>query len=460
MSKRLAVTDSIAFAFGFAWQALDPVESKSSKLAELLGQGNKWQASYKKNGTEYLGVSKDNFSPLPKIKTLSGAAMMANHPELVGKTVWIVMEEPIDGDQGKGGASLDPLVAKSARSEMVVVGLVNGNIVIDDYVDTEGYHKQRAVFLDRCSKAKANHITVGTSYNLGRVAQQYKWSDFLPAKGKKSVPVRTLEPGVYGRVLLVALAVAVCFGIGWSYVAWSNAQKVKAERERRARESRNIPAMYKASVAAILDQPVMRANTAFAELRDRLRRFPVQMAGWKLSQIDCRASTSGCVATWANKSGLGTNRGFIDAAPKEWGTVTFNPDGQTLSHSLPFKLTVARLPARDVWPHERDFLVKQFSQWQSYWIVGFHPELDPVAHVAGLISGLDEQTAAELPDAIWTRRWTIKPTPWYLSDGFDRTAEKGDANLPDSVTVDQIGLKVDSENQVKFEAEGAIYESK
>lgn len=462
MSKRLAVTDSIAFAFGFTWQALDPVESKRAKLQELMAQGNRWKAGFKNNGVEYLGVSKDDFTPLPKIKTLSGAALMANHPKLVGRTVWIVMEEPLSDelpaeDQEEGAAK----PSSGPRSEMVVVGLVKGNIVVDDYVDTDGYKHQFAVFVDRCAKAKAKHITVGTSYTLGRVAEQYTWEEFFPNKANKAVHVTTLEPGIYGRVVWGAVIFAAISGLVWGYVAYDNAQKAKAERERREREKRNLPALYTAAVAEILAQPTLRANSAFAELRNQLHSFPLERAGWKLRQVDCQAITADCIATWSNELMHGTNRGFAAAAPKEWGAITFTADGKQATHGLPFKLTTARLPARDTWPTDRNFLLKQFSQWQSYWIVGFHPELGAQPHVIGLVPGLDESMAAALPDAVTTRTWAIAETPWYLSEGFDRSPEKGDANLPDSVTVEHIGVKVDKKDQqMKFEANGAIYENK
>jgi hypothetical protein len=458
MPKRLAINDSTAFAFGFAWQSLDPVESKSAKLTELMGQGNKWKASFKREGTEYLGVSKEDLSPLGKMKTLSGAALMAKHPKLAGRTVWIVMEEPVTEDAPDLGGS----AAKVARSEIVIVGLVKGNIVIDDFVDSEGgYTKQWAVFVERCGKAKAQYTTVGTSYTRGKVAEQFTWQDFLPSKANKPVPVSSLEPSVYGRVVLAALVVAACSGIGWGYVAYHHAQQAKAERLRREREKRNLPAQYSESVSGILAQPMLRANTTFAELRHQLHRFPLEHKGWKLSKIECTAASAGCIATWSNDDkGSGTNRGFAEAAPKEWGPITFTADGKTASHAMPFKLATTAVPERNKWPRDGDFLMKAFSQWQSYWIVGFHPELDAAPHVIGLVAGLDEATAAELPDVVWARVWKIGATPWYLSDGFDRTADKGDGALPESVTVDRIDLKVDAEGQLKFDANGVIYESK
>lgn len=460
MSKRIQINDSIAFAFGFSWVGLDPVESKGAKLSELLGQGNRWQASFKRGKTEYLGVSKDDFTPLPKIKTLSGAALMANHPQLAGQTVWIVMEEPSVENSSEEGDSAPALEDRAAQSEMVVVGLLNGNIVIDDYVNKAGYLKHMAAFNERCSKAKVKYTTVGASYTLGHVSHQFAWNDFLPSKVSKAVAVKTLEPSMHGRALIGLGVIVACSGLVWGYVAWDNEQKEKAERDRRAQAARNIPALYTAAVAQILAQPVVRANSAFAELRGKLAQLPTRHVGWDLEQIECTANTAGCTATWANKKNLGTNRGFAEAAPKEWGEITFAPSGQSLTHSLPFKLSKTPLPSRDSWPTVREFLLKQFSQWQSYWIVKFHPELELAPHIVGIVPGLQERDAAELPDATWATNWSIKDTYWDLSEGFDKSPEKGDANLPDSVTLERVILKPTAERQLKFDAEGIIYERK
>ena len=464
MSKRLQVNDTTALAFGFTWQALDPMESRSAKLAELLGQGNKWQASFKRNGDQYLGVSKEDFRPLPKIKTVSGAALMANHPSLAGKTVWIVMEEPVDevhADEPPVKTEGVPSpAAKPVQSEIIVVGLLNGNIVVDDYVNKAGYQRAMASFIERCSKAKASYTTVGTSYTLGRVHQAYTWTDLLAPKGLKTVPVKTLEPSMYGRVLGVAAAVATVSGLVWAYTAWDEAQRMEAERLRREQAARNIPALYTASVNDIIARPVLQANKVFLELRKQLGFFPTHLAGWNLESIVCAAQTTACVGTWGNREKQGTNRGFAAAAPSSWGAITFAPSGEVATHVLPFKLTAALLPARESWPVGSDFLLKQFSEWQKYWIVGFRPVLADRPSVVGLVPGLDESTAATLPDVVWATVWRIDATDWDLSDGFDTAAEKGDGNLPDSVTVEGLTLKATKDGHLKFDANGLIYERK
>lgn len=455
MSKRLAVNDSIAFAFGFTWQALDPVESRSAKLSLLFGQGNKWQASFKRGRVEYLGVTKDDLSPIPHIKTVSGAALMASHPELAGRTVWIVMEEPADEQFGEGMAIERP--GRGTQNDIVVVGLVNGNIVVDDFVDRAGYNRHRAAFAERCTKAKLAYTTVGTSYSLGGVSQSYVWDDFLPAKASKAMPVRPLEPGLQGRVLLGLTLFALAFGLVWAYVAWDNEQKQLAERQRRSREARNLPALYTAAVEELLGRPVLRANTVFAELRGKLGDLPSSVERWALKSIQCKAETAACVAVWENRFGLGTNRGFAAAAPKEWGEIAFDPSGRTVSHALPFKLTTARLPERTAWLTSREFMLKPYSEWQSYWVVGFHPEIAAQPHVVGRVTGLDDGTAADLPNVTRAIAWSIKATPWDLSDGFDTDPGKADSSLPDSVTVERIELRMDAEQHLKFDAEGDIY---
>lgn len=451
MSKRLQVTDTLALAFGFNWLMLDPFESRSERLTGLLAQGHRWQASFRRAGNDHVGVSKEDFSPLPKIRTVAGAPLMAGHPKLAGQTVWIVMEEPgiADEQHEEGGAG--------THSEMTVVGLLNGNIVIDDVVDQAGYLRLYAAFQERCKKAKAAWFTAGTSYSVGKLVHEFGWEDFLPTRGNPAVPVRALEPSVQGRIL-VALAVAVTLaGIHWGYVHWDDERVAEQARLQRARAMQNIPAMYTAAVGEILGRPVLRANRAFVELRAKLHGFPLKLAGWELHRIECHAASASCTATWINALKLGTNRAFAAAAPREWDGIVFAPSGEEVTHRLPFKLDTAPLPGRDTWPRHGEFLLKQFSQWQSYWVIGFRPELTAQPRIVGMVAGLDQDSAAAFPDATWATPWSIGKTDWFLSEGFDSTPEKGDANLPDSVTVDNITVRVDGNHAVKFEASGLIY---
>ena len=456
MSKRLQVTDTLALAFGFNWLMLDPFESRGERLTGLLAQGNRWQASFRRAGNDHVGVSKEDFSALPKIRTVAGAPLMAGHPKLAGQTAWIVMEEPgIADEQGDGGAGAG--TATGTHSEMAVVGLLNGNIVIDDVVDQAGYLRLHAVFQERCKKAKAPWFTAGTSYSVGKLVLQLGWEDFLPTRGNAAVPVRALEHSVQGRIL-AALAVAVTLaGVHWGYVRWDDERVAEQARLQRARAMQNIPAMYTAAVGDILGQPVLRANSAFVELRSKLHDFPLKLAGWDLHKIECQAASAACSATWINTLKLGTNRAFAAAAPREWDGVVFAPSGEEVTHRLPFKLSTAPLPGRETWPRHAEFLLRQFSQWQSYWVVGFRPALTAQPRIVGMVAGLDQDSAAAFPDATWATPWSIEKTDWFLSEGFDSAPEKGDANLPDSVTVNNITLRVDRNHAVKFEANGLIY---
>lgn len=451
MSKRIGVGEHYALAFGFNWQALDQLESRSAKTRELVEQGYRWAASFKLGRAEYLGVSKDDFAPIKGKRTLSGAGQIALHPELRGKTYLVAMEEPVDG---------------TADSDVAVVGLLNGHVVFDDVIPAANFKEVWGAFVARCNKASVRPQLAGRLFRLGTVQLELEWVDFVPAAGKrtlrlskaKTVPVKALEP-VLSRKMKIGLATGISASLlAWGYVAVQERMKIEAAAEERARAQRDFPARYAASVNQLLREPVMLANSAFAELRRHLHSFPVALAGWRLRTISCEADGK-CRAVWENARGLSTNREFVDAAPKEWKDIELTREGNTLSHALPFALSRKELAPRDQWPDQRTFLLTHFSQWQRYWVVGFHPVLE-APKLVGMPPG-DALAAESYPMATFASKWSIpKTTPWYLSDGFDKTAEKGDGNLGDNVTVQRIELHVDGPNAINFEAEGLVYARK
>jgi hypothetical protein len=453
MSKRIGIGDGYALAFGFSWQALDPLESTSDKRKEFVEQGKRWEATFRVGKTEYIGVSQDDLTPIPKVKTLAGAAQVAIHPELRGKTVLVVIEEPNAGD---------------GDNEVAVVGLLNGNVVIDDYVTARDFHELAGQFKTRCTRANQPFAVVGRTITLGPVSAELSWNALAPQKPKgifkrlvappNGIKVRSLNTPMSVRVLSVAGVAVVFLGIFWAYDNHQQALKAK-ELAARQETLHRLPTMYADSVNQLLNSPVLLANSAFGQIRAELREFPTSIAGWRLAKITCEADGT-CTATWNNLRKVGTNREFVEAAPKSWGVVQLSNSGETLTHLLPIRLKKHILLDKQRWPDEHAFLLKHFSQWQRYWLLGFHPELESSAHIMGVPSGVDPRAAEAYPTATWATKWAIKNTPWDLSDGFDSAAEKGDGNLPDNVTVEKIAINFGTDNKVLFEAEGQVYARK
>jgi len=451
MSKRIGIGDNYALAFGFSWQPIDPLESSGSQRKQLIAQGMLWEASFKttRNQVEFIGASREDFAPIKNVTTVAGAAQMAKHPRLAGRTVFIVMEDVVEG---------------AHYNEVAVVGLINGNIVVDDYTTTQFLGKLRAEYRDKVANTNRQFEVVGKSVTLGALAESFSWNDFKPTKsgffGKDTdlpaIHVKSLEPKIAPAIVWGAVISLALMGAAWGYTDYTAAQEARKAAARLKEQQNSGPIRYSKSIVNLLAEPVMPANSTFAILREALQGLEVERSGWHLSRVNCSQDGS-CSATWGNYLNLANYRDFVAGAPKEWGTIALNIKGDELSHKLPTKLPMRKLPAQTTWPDLRTFLMSGFSEWQKYWVLSFHPDLPAEPIVMGVPSGVDAKAAIEFPDAVLATKWTIKHTPWYLSELFDKSIEHPAANAPDSMTVENITINIEKDQSVLFDAEGKIY---
>lgn len=449
MSKRIGIGEKYALAFGFSWQTIDELESLSSQRKRLMAQGMTWEAMFKSGDHEFIGSAKHDFTPIKGKSTLAGAAQMATHPRLAGRTVFIIMEQPIENEE---------------FNEVAVVGLINGNIVIDDYTTTDHAKRLRVEFSDRAKRSEVGFEMVGKSLTQGPVIEQFDWEDFRPAagrlfpktKGLSAIRVKPLEPKIATKIALAALTGIAVFSAIWFYIDHQQAEKARKIEQATLARKNSGPMQYANSVSEILATPVLAAGTTFAALREAIGDGETKRNGWRLKNITCSSSGT-CSATWENDLGIANFREFTDSAPKEWGVIELNHDGTELSYKLPVALPLRALPPSKAWPDTRSFLLNGFSQWQKYWVVGFHPELAKEPVLMGLPSGVDQHAAEAFPNATWAIKWSIKKTPWYLSEGFDSSSEHSESNLPGSVTVESISINFEKDQTVLFDAEGQVY---
>jgi hypothetical protein len=457
MSKLIGTGEGsgYALAFGLSWHVIGPLDNLSEMRREQQNKFMRWEATYKVAGSDNYGWSKEEFV-LPKgVKTLSGAAQIALHPKVHGHTVLVIMEVPSSDD------GTDNLVA--------VVGVLNGNVVIDDMIAKSHQGELVTNFRERCKKAESSFTIIGLSISQGRFDGELTWQDFEPLRRSGAVgrfmprvaaPLVPLELGLSTQAIALGVSGVLLVGSVWAYNTHSDNKKAAAANKvRQERESR--PINYEKAVSELLSQPVLLANSSFKDLREYVHGFPTQQKGWRLYQVECLA-TGICEATWQNPSGLATNRDFSESAPKEWGVVRFDSTGRTLSHTMPFRLPLRRMLAKEKWPTEQGFLLGPFSQWQKYWVLKFEPTLAKKSELIGNTEGVDARAAAEYPGATWATAWTIDKTPWDLSEGFDHTDEATGAALPACVTVERIimSFQFEPSKEVSFKANGRVYARK
>lgn len=434
METVIQIDDRHAFAFGMTWLAVDPMISRGSQLKEIrAGHSAKWIASSKVFGQESIGYAKDLILPTG-IETLSAAGQVALSAACKGKTVFVLMEE--EGHDGAG-------------NDVGIVAMIDGHIKHDAWVKVSGVEELRLAFQQQCARAGTVFETVGHTITLP-VSQQLHWDDLLPKpratglgkfKSVEAVRVLPLTADIPTWVLLTVVSVAA-IGIGLWFWNSSVAEKNRI-RKLSMRPSAPDPAqLYAVAATQYLAQPVLPAAQVIRELRTQLKEFPVQLAGWNLTRIDCTAA--GCGALWTRK--FGTYKEFVDRAPKAWGEVQLHSDGTKIAHAVPVKLATAALPAQTSWPAERAFILDVVSKWQKYSDVKFKADLQAPALMA-VPPAVQPQAAAAFPNAIWAMKWGVKDSQWWMSEAL--------FNLPDNVTVDSVSLVFGPE--INFNVEGKVY---
>lgn len=449
MAQRIQISDDFTLAFGLAWIAIDPLTSRGEQIRPLQEQGARWQAAFTQDGNESFGYSSADLKPVKgdRTKLLSGAGQVALHPSVRGKTALVLLED---------------MIYAGGQGDVAVVGLIGGSVVVDAFVPLAEVNGVIEAFEERCAKAKREFTIYGdTQANDLQVDEVLPWHELAPQRtgkklslkrGEKLVYIKPLRPAMPNWVPYAVSAGALAVIGYWGYGQYTEMQ-LKAARAKQAQQQ-DPRKLYADSSAQLLAQPVLRANTAFRELRAAIAGMQTNLVGWSLSSVVCGEQGT-CSATWTQKTG--TYKEFVAAAPAEWGVIGLDNDGTKATHNIPLKMTLHPLPPRDQWTDERNFQIEHLSQWQKYWVMQFTPKLGKAAQVVGLPPGMDEVTASQFPEAIWATTWDVQGGDWFMSEAFDTTdAARDQRPLPDEVTVKGITIHF-NEKSIKFDAGGQVY---
>ncbi|QOU76431.1 hypothetical protein JAB4_059310 (plasmid) [Janthinobacterium sp. HH102] len=443
MENVIQVDDKYALAFGFKWVTLDPIISRGKQLSDLrTDYGARWLATFKINGSENIGYAKKLSVP-KKIKVLSGAGQLALHERFIGKSVLVLLEDANHADGGQ------------VENDVAVLGLINGNVVLDAFVKSSHVQKLRQEFLDQCTRAHVEYLTVGQAITIDEVDQEFLWSNLLPVnnitgigkfyKKPRVVVVRPLNKDLPSWLLwlLLVLILVIC-GIYYSQVR--SDERDRLQRLMLNNQKPDPAKLYADSVNQLLNSDVLVASMAAKILGKELKAFPTQKVGWRLDKISCN-SNSGCVARWNRK--FGTFAEFIASAPKDWGEIEPSHDGQSLSHSLPIVLTKEKLLKKEEWPTEKGIIISVVSKWQKYSTLKFDASMLP-AGLYGVPPSVQPQLAASMPLATWAAVWEIKSAPWWAIDSVE--------DLPRNMAIESFDLSVG--NEITFSMKGIAYVKK
>jgi len=435
MESIIQIDERYALAFGLHWQMLDPMRSRGSQLKEFRQEnGARLIAAFKGHGQETVGYAKTLTLP-KKLRTLSAAGQIATSKVFRGKTVLIFLE-----DKSHAGAETD----------VGVVGLINGNVVQDVWTKASGVEALRNKFREQCARAEIEFTTVGTAHTITAVDGRITWLDILPtASGKglarfkrtQTVPVLVLRPDLPPWAMYTIITLGV-LAVGYWFYDKHETEQARLRKLALQNKAPDPAQLYATEVTKLLTTPTLSAAQAIRELRVQLKDLDVQRAGWDLGNVTCTAS--GCNAVWTRR--YGTYKEFTDRAPKEWGVIRLFNDGKKLEHALPIRFTTAALPPVNTWPTEREFILNQVSRWQLYSDINFKTELMPVALMA-VPPSVQPDFAAALPSAVWSMKWNVKDTQWWMSDAL--------LSLPANVTIDTVSISFGQ--AINFNVEGKVY---
>lgn len=439
--KVFEVSDTDAFAFGLSWHVLDSHEPRGAQINAHRERGTRWIASFKNDNEENVGLA-DTISDLPpsRMRLVCGAAQVAKHPACAGKSATLVtIEEP--------GTDVLPGI-------VVMVGVINGNIFLDEVVSLSDFKERKALFLSELNKKGINDwSTGGVAFNIDPPEFMLGWQDLLsvtapslPLLPKKPYQVKALgaqiSPEVIRIAVMTSVASVVLYGAWFGYDAWKRADAAK--RAALLRVGPGAATLYQNALRDFLATRVWHANEAVPLLRKSIgERLPsVNRAGWQISKVLCEAETSLCTFTWKRVSGtMATFRD--DATRSRWDNVVYGEDKI---------LTVIRVnvPGRAFETTENfmdlgAFSIEELSRWTRWHDLGATIEHSDMKIAALPPSVRKEELVGPKAHAM---DWTISGPGWINAVA---------STLPHAATLDKFELTFKPTGTAGALALGALF---
>lgn len=432
------ITPKAAVAFGLTWHAFDPFASRHQQITEWRANGNKWSAGYKIGPDQYVGLTADIPDIKVKGRLYSGAALVAVHPKVKGKTVLVLLEA------GQGAC---------------VVGVLRGTVVIDKWVRFDEVSSVRSDFANRCKNADQNYSVFGTQIpeggDFGTIDAEIEWAEIvkLGAFASLSSPAlivrfksdRSAYLGVAALVLIVGVI---------AFFAWQRWREEQIQRERMlAAQAANDPVhLYGVAVEKLMADPkgFSAAVKNVSYLKGFFGTLQVARFGWVLKSVTCSLAKATCHIEWsADNTRLGTFRDFIAQSPKlpdDW-KIQVGPALNRITADFAIKPNQSNIPAKATWPKYQEFLMNEGSAWQKYQAIGLTAQISEPKLIGSANPG-DNKTLDALPIAIHAVDWKISSKPWYLVDVLEHLGPSAQLS---EFTVTYSG------KDVNFTAEGKAY---
>lgn len=437
--QTIRISKKVTAVFGLTWHQHDELEFKSrhAQIQRWLQEGFTHGASYKHIGGRVYGLYKAGGKDAPKSGCISGAASIATHPSLEGKTGFVLIEFTVSKDE-------PPAV--------IFVALRAGVVMMDTIIQYSEIPEYRNRFYRSYLTAGEEAPTWGDLNEQHRVDHHFGLDDLVP--GPKAGKAHTLSLLRSARMWVVfgtVGAVVAVFAIG--YALWQYNLERTAEIARRIEKERNTPAvLYAESIARWEQRQVVYLAPSLAYLNKALASFQPIRAGFQLLSISCNPTA--CTSTWDRKEG--TLEAFRAAAPASFLSVA--PLGQQqIEVVLDLKLPTAKID-RPAWPNTTDLRDRLISQWQALEPAGWVATFGAIERLAIPPNFTPDQLAAiaSYPNPPRGVSITAGNVPWWftISDPMSPVAA---SNIGEQVElVDPITIKYDG-TEFTFSFKGMAY---
>jgi hypothetical protein len=429
--------EKVTFAVGLdKWALLDPISSAHSQISAWRSDQYEFAATYKVDGGRVFGLitggeyaSKQQQAAGTRLLAL--AACVASLDELRGKSALVGFE--LDGDA------------------LVVVGLRNGLVVLDELVSTSAFDDARKRFEQ---KVHGDFGIWGDGAHLPRGSSPLPLARAVPKRGGPMFkPLRSTRPLA---VLGVASALIIAIVATWLVV-----EKTEQARRRLSAEQllvRNSPkAKYQESSRQLLEKPVVPLAPAIEAFRVALKLEPTVHAGWDLKGARC-APEGTCTLHYMRIRRTGTTFADFEAArlPHWKGVAPVGEEDAMVTIDAPVPPAVKLQPA--TWPVADKFTRRNYNQWQYLEPGGWKASFG-ARTLQAIPAGMDTREAAglaALPEAIFAVPLSVAAQAWWYCDD-DPDSPISAALLGTNTVMDgELELSVQNKD-VTFSVKGISY---
>ena len=393
------------YVTGLTWQVLDPMGESvfgHHQIPKIIESGAKYFAKYKNISEVNMGTLKASLDVhIEKTKkSYSFAVSVATHKKISGKTCLVLIKDPTSEDESIG----------------LAIGLVAGNVVIDEHFAISEIDSIYQTFEFLCSKSGRKYFLAGDLCPIGTEIAEENRIDFktlLKDRSAKKIQIEELKNERFALTVLASIfGLLLLFGI---YEIWDWYSAKKSFELEAIKRQRNSPeAIYDDSVQMTLSKLVLIPNLAGEEFANAIGTFPAVLGGWKITSIKCEELD--CTATW--KSIGGTYENFKSLSDPKWGDINLGGTGKdalgdlnTLSHKFSLAVKTDRLPPVADWPTADSYSYEQGVDWQKLKDYNWRATLSAAEQQAIPVS-MNPAAVREHPRAIYAMKWTVEKQDW------------------------------------------------